>query len=274
LKHANLWQSPEWIWRDVDRFLHVLLEGAMTRLQRLVRMMKTVLDVFYWPRLIRQRIAFDKIHDWTGLVEQICRRRDRRSIFANQNPAEIGALCDLVRQNNPKVILEIGTSQGGTLYLFSRLVEPGGLVISIDKPGEPGSVRYVMRSVYQTFGKQNGAKVLTLDRDSHSPETHRELEQILAGRQIDLLFIDGDHRYDGVKADYQTYRQWIAPGGIIALHDIAIQENHATIDVPRFWRELVASSRSCQEFVARPGEGPGIGVISDAYLNQTEKRSA
>ena len=246
----------------------------MTSLQRFVRRVKTVLDFFYWPQLIQQRIAFDKIDDWSLLVKQICRRRGRRSIFANQNPAEIGALSELARKTNPKVILEIGTSQGGTLYLFSRLVEPGGLVISIDKPGEPGSVRYVMRSVYQTFGRQNGTTVMTLDRDSHAAETHRELEQLLAGRKIDLLFIDGDHRYEGVKADFHTYRQWLAPGGIVALHDIAVEENHSTIDVPRFWQELVSSPLTTQQLVAEPGESPGIGVIRDACIPQIEKRSA
>ena len=245
----------------------------MTRLKQLARAMKSVADVAYLPRLLMQRAALDKNDDWSSVVNDVCRRRSRRSIFANQRPEEIGAVCDLLRPMKPKIILEIGTSQGGTLYLFSRLVQPGGLVISIDKPGEPGSVRYVMRAVYRTFGQKHGSKVITLDRDSHAPHTHAEVEQLLAGRRIDLLFIDGDHSYQGVKADFQTYRQWIAPNGVIALHDISRPDSNPTIEVPRFWNELKAESFEYQEFVANPGLSPGIGIIRDAY-RATMKKSA
>lgn len=37
---------------------------------------------------------------------------------------------------------------------------------------------------------------------------------------IDLLFIDGDHRYAGVKRDILQWGQLVKPGGIMALHDV------------------------------------------------------
>jgi predicted O-methyltransferase YrrM len=37
---------------------------------------------------------------------------------------------------------------------------------------------------------------------------------------IDLLFIDGDHSYAGVLADWQTFGPALAPGGVVAFHDI------------------------------------------------------
>ena len=37
---------------------------------------------------------------------------------------------------------------------------------------------------------------------------------------IDLLFIDGDHSYEGVKADILNWSVFIKEGGIIAFHDI------------------------------------------------------
>jgi len=36
---------------------------------------------------------------------------------------------------------------------------------------------------------------------------------------IDFLFIDGDHSYEGVKADYERHKVKVRPGGLIALHD-------------------------------------------------------
>jgi hypothetical protein len=37
--------------------------------------------------------------------------------------------------------------------------------------------------------------------------------------KIDLLFIDGDHSYEGVKMDFDLYSQILSPKGVIILHD-------------------------------------------------------
>ena len=36
---------------------------------------------------------------------------------------------------------------------------------------------------------------------------------------VDLLFIDGDHSYSGVKADWETYRDRLRQGSIVVFHD-------------------------------------------------------
>lgn len=36
---------------------------------------------------------------------------------------------------------------------------------------------------------------------------------------LDLLFIDGDHSYEGVKADWEAYKHFLKPGSIIVFHD-------------------------------------------------------
>lgn len=36
---------------------------------------------------------------------------------------------------------------------------------------------------------------------------------------LDLLFIDGDHSYDGVKADWESYKHFLQPGSIVVFHD-------------------------------------------------------
>jgi predicted O-methyltransferase YrrM len=37
--------------------------------------------------------------------------------------------------------------------------------------------------------------------------------------QLDLLFIDGDHSYEGVKADWEAYKHFLKPGSIVVFHD-------------------------------------------------------
>ncbi len=36
----------------------------------------------------------------------------------------------------------------------------------------------------------------------------------------DIIFIDGDHSREGVRADYEIYKDMVKPGGFLVLHDI------------------------------------------------------
>jgi predicted O-methyltransferase YrrM len=38
-------------------------------------------------------------------------------------------------------------------------------------------------------------------------------------RNVGILWIDGDHRYEAVKADYEAWRPFVVEDGIIAFHD-------------------------------------------------------
>jgi hypothetical protein len=74
--------------------------------------------------------------------------------------------------------------------------------------------------------------------DSKHKLTLEQLQRRLGGRPIDLLFIDGDHAYAGVKSDYEMYGPLTKH--IIALHDIGggIIGTHGLDDVGRLWKEI------------------------------------
>jgi predicted O-methyltransferase YrrM len=91
----------------------------------------------------------------------------------------------------------------------------------------------------------------------------------LAGQPVDFLFIDGDHSYAGVKADFELYAPLVRKGGIIALHDIVA--DHRTRfgrdtgcyagEVHQFWSEL-KSTHQVEELIDDPAQdGFGIGVV-------------
>jgi predicted O-methyltransferase YrrM len=118
------------------------------------------------------------------------------------------------------------------------------------------------------FAREN-QRVVSIAGDSHSEETAARLEQLLAGEPLDVLFIDGDHSYDGVRADFERYAPLVRSGGIVALHDInedfrikhGIETPSISGDVPRFWRELKKRHRA-EELIADPEQdGFGIGLI-------------
>jgi len=53
------------------------------------------------------------------------------------------------------------------------------------------------------------------------------------GDPIELLFIDGDHRYNYVKLDVELWSPYLISGGIIALHD------HTYVGVKRVIHEII-----------------------------------
>lgn len=51
------------------------------------------------------------------------------------------------------------------------------------------------------------------------------LEQIRSiASELDLLFIDGDHSYEGVKADWEAYKALLREGSTVVFHDIGWAE--------------------------------------------------
>jgi len=178
-----------------------------------------------------------------------------------QNRSEIQQLLDQVKARKPKRILEIGTANGGTLFLFCQVAAADAVAISVDLPGGwfGGGYPAWKKLVYRDFVRPN-QQLHLLRADSHSDETFARVKEILGDTKLDFMFIDGDHTYDGVKQDYLRYRELCAPDALIGFHDIVPNATDPDCEVPRFWNEL--RSPQTAEFVDDWNQpGAGIGVI-------------
>ncbi len=177
------------------------------------------------------------------------------AVKMGQIPSEITQLARAVAALRPKTILEIGTARGGTLLLWSSLAS--GRVISCDIQD--------MRSracFYQAFPPPGSScQVILLSGDSHDPIFRKRVAGTLGGERVDLLFIDGDHTEAGVTTDYYDYREFVRPGGIIALHDIVESQPLPTNQVFHLWKRIKQEADT-EEFVDDPEQcGYGIGVV-------------
>ncbi len=176
--------------------------------------------------------------------------------------SEVLSMLELVKQLEPKVVLEIGTANGGTLFMLARASAPDAHLISLDLPnGEFGGGYSPIRiPIYKWFAR-GAQKVSLLRADSHAPESLEAVKRIMGSCKIDFLFIDGDHSYDGVKKDFDQYAPLVRPGGLIALHDVAKHPESHKCDVDLFWEELKGRFRT-QEFIESKDQGwAGIGVV-------------
>ncbi len=143
-------------------------------------------------------------------------------IQPDQNRSEIRNLLSIVREKKPRYILEIGTAWGGTLFLFTKIASKDARVISVDKQNRQGRGGYPIWKIpfFKSFASP-GQKIYLLPTDSHAKRTLEEVKNILNGNKLDFLFIDGDHSYEGVKMDFETYSPLVRKNGLIAFHDIA-----------------------------------------------------
>jgi autotransporter strand-loop-strand O-heptosyltransferase len=177
-----------------------------------------------------------------------------------QNHSEIKGAADFFKDLKVKDFIEIGTDQGGTFAIWSKLSVDDGTRISLDMPhGNFGRADYDVEK-RDAYLKSLGTDVHMLHGDSHCQCMKTDLIEILGQDKVDFLFIDGDHTYRGVKQDYYMYKEFVKPGGWIAFHDIKDTEFHrnANCRVDLLWNELVGNK---VEFVDNSSEYGGIGFI-------------
>lgn len=185
-----------------------------------------------------------------------------RPILMTQVRSEILELGKILQEAAPQRSLEIGTNYGGTLFLLCTLSPPGAKIISVDLPLGRFGGGYPRRKMplYRKFPKRGQALYL-LRADSHALETQKRVVRVLEGEQLDYLFLDGDHTYDGVKRDFEMYSPLVRSGGIVALHDIAVHEREKDCQVDKFWDEI-RKKYEHREFIENPAQGwAGVGVL-------------
>jgi predicted O-methyltransferase YrrM len=111
-------------------------------------------------------------------------------------------------------VLEIGTGAGGSSLLMALAMQDANI------PGE-------IHTIGWDPDEANMAN--TRKRINNWPNLAKRIKMYegksadLAGKfpngQFDFIYIDGDHSYEGVKADIKNYLPKLKPGGVIGFHD-------------------------------------------------------
>ena len=194
------------------------------------------------------------------LVERF--RLGRIDVPAWQVRGEFEQLLARLAADPPRTVLEIGTAHGGTLFCFTRAAAADALLVTVDLPaGRFGGGYHPARgALYRRFAHER-QRVRPLLGDSHDPQTLERVRRELGARPVDFLFVDGDHEYEGVRADYELYAPLVRPGGLIALHDIVDGNPELVGGVPVFWRELASRHEVTELVESWDQEAYGIGLI-------------
>jgi len=133
--------------------------------------------------------------------------------------------------DNPECV-EIGRYQGGSTILMSSA---GGRIFSVDahvfkhESGVfGGRLDDYLGIVLHLLGIKDRVMMVVADSQNYNTANLKE--------KVDLIFIDGDHTYEGVKKDYYNWIKTVKPGGYVLFHDAGKTKNVA--DVRRFIKEI------------------------------------
>jgi predicted O-methyltransferase YrrM len=157
---------------------------------------------------------------------------------------EAAYLYRLVRSRTAPSVVEIGRYRGGTTFLIAAA---GGRVLSLDvDPAVAGSDRSLERAL-ERYDLRDRATLEIADSRAYPVEPGA----------YDIVFVDGDHTYDGVRADVERWLPGLAMGGDLLLHD-------ALVPIPeRAWArpwKVEGVQRLRQEL----GEWPELEVAGSA----------
>ena len=113
---------------------------------------------------------------------------------------------------------EIGACSGGTTFSINKFLNFKELLIIDDGGAE--AVHYINARGNQLISQNLGTIPRIEIIGSSAEQRVIDMSKHIASKQLyDILFIDGDHSYEGVKNDTINYLSIVRSGGYVIFHD-------------------------------------------------------
>jgi archaellum component FlaC len=161
----------------------------------------------------------------------------------------------LMESHRPRTLVELGTHGGYSYFAFCQAVRTLGLdtrCYAVDHWKGDIHAGFYGKEIYQRvheysercYGAFSSIVRSTFDEALvHFPDA-----------SIDLLHLDGQHFYEDVKHDFESWRPKLSDRAIVLFHDTNVREGR--FGVFKVWEELQGTSSSF-EFL----HGHGLGVL-------------
>jgi len=159
---------------------------------------------------LRERLALPGL-----LLSDLFPDLDQQSVTLQKMPRgswstptqDVVMLLKLVRCAKPKRLMEIGSFRGYTALYFAQHVESDATIVTVDRYPDHGEA-YRQTPEAERIERRVG-------------DTGPELFAKDAPGSYDLIFIDADHSYGGVRRDTELCLPLVSQNGYIVWHDYA-----------------------------------------------------
>lgn len=152
------------------------------------------------------------------------------------------ALAKFHRAGEDIIIREIGVKYGESTNAFLKGLRDRPLT---DKESGTGKLYSIdIKSKYER-------SVTDVELKKYWVFTEGDSTKVKWDKPIDILFIDGNHTYEGCKADYVKYEPFVKQGGLILMHDVL----YNSMGVTQAFEEVKHMK------LILPFNRPGMGLI-------------
>lgn len=147
------------------------------------------------------------------------------SNYPNQSRSELWEMVQLLNKHQPATIIEIGTSEGGSGVFWNYFCQKNNgyfITIDVDITDKPrGKFSNSITPVVFIEGKSQDQKVIL------------DVRNKLQTKQVDFIYIDGDHTEEAVYQDIKNYIGFLKTGGVMAFHDVKRPTDGAKLAIDR-----------------------------------------
>jgi predicted O-methyltransferase YrrM len=160
---------------------------------------------------------------------------------------EAAHLFRLIRSLDGPAVAEVGRFRGGTTLLLAGA--GAGRVVSVDND-LLGQRRHApaLAGILVRLGLRDRVEIVVADSRTHPVDA----------ASFDVVFVDADHSYDGVRADFAHWWHALAEGGHLVFHDANFAPGDSRLKVAEGVVKFVAELD--RERALRRLEAPGTLV--------------
>lgn len=157
-----------------------------------------------------------------------------------QDPTEFNRFLTLIREQQVRSYLEIGSKHGGSFWRISNSLPKGSRVVSVDLPHGDTSFKESKPNLEACVKElsERGYDAHLFIGDSTDPRIVAEVSKL---GPFDLVFIDANHTEPYIWKDWSNYGPMAK---MVAFHDISHvwlehkDSKKMPIEVPKVWRQL------------------------------------
>lgn len=137
---------------------------------------------------------------------------------------EAAYLYRLTRRLGPATIAEIGRFKGGSTFLIAAAMDESSelwsydLHVKLTQEVRGAELDEELRDALRRYGLDERVHLVVADSRSAEPPP----------QPCDLVYVDGDHSYEGVRGDYDHWRRFVRPGGNLLFQDAAAPREFST----------------------------------------------